>query len=234
MQMWPRDPWALFSRKAGVVYAFCILVALAVYAHSYRIAPVAGTVSLLIVGIVTAAFLLLAGTSGNTWCDPSNVLALFLIASAFLLDGFFIAGAATFGPVRAWDVGVTDWPRDRDDTYFWDEQWHRTKLPESMSEQEYKTFQAWAGNLDLTNDLGARPGRILISLWDRQVWRVTIKNWNPPTTFGESPHLRSRCVIELFFGVLLSIIAFRIWREGRRRGVRYRKHPSLLKHSSIP
>ncbi len=103
-----------------------------------------------------------------------------------------------------------------------------------MSEQEYKTFQSWAGNLDLVNDLGARPGRILISLWDRQVWRVTMKNWTPPTTFGESPHLRSRGVIELFFGVLLSIIACRIWREGLRRGVRYRKHPALLKPSSIP
>jgi len=39
---------------------------LAVYAYSNRIAPLAGTVSLLIAVIVTAAFLLLAGTSTET------------------------------------------------------------------------------------------------------------------------------------------------------------------------
>lgn len=234
MEIWPRDPWALFSRKAGVIYACCILVALVAYAYRNRIAPVAGTVSLLILAIVTAAFLLLAGTSGETWCDPSNALALFLIASAFVLDGFFIAGAPTFGPVRTWDVGVTDWPWDRNDAYFWDEQWYRTKLPESMSEEEYKTFQSWSGNLNLVNDLSARPGQIQISLWDRQVWRVTMKNWNPPTTIGEPPHLRSRCVIELFCGVSLFVIAFRIWREGQRRGIRYRKHASWLRSNSIP
>ena len=61
-----RDPWALFSRKTGVIYASCILVSLAVYAYSNRIAPLAGTVSLLIAVIVTAAFLLLAGTSTET------------------------------------------------------------------------------------------------------------------------------------------------------------------------
>lgn len=233
MEIWPRDPWALFSRKAGAIYASCILASLAAYAYHNQIAPVAGTVSLMILAIVAAAFLLLAGTSGETWCDPSNALAVFLIASAFVLDGFFIAGAATFGPVRTWDVGVTDWPRDRNNTYFWNGDWFHTKLPESMSEEEYKTFQSWAGNLDLVNDLGARPGRILISLWDRQVWRVTMKNWNPPATIGGPPQLRSRCVIELFFGVLLFVIAFRIWREGRRRGVGYRTHASLLSTSLI-
>jgi len=234
MEMWPRDPWALFSRKAGVIYASFILVSLAVYAYSNRVAPLAGTVSLLIVATVTAAFLLLAGTSTETWCDPSNALALALIASAFVFDGFFIAGAATFGPVRTLDVYVTDWPWDRNDTYFWDNQWFRAKLPDSMSEDEYRTFQSWSRNIDLVNDLSARPGQIQISMWDRQVWRLTMKNWNPPTTIGRTPYPKPRCFLELLCGMLLFFVAFRIWREGRKRGISYRKHPSLLACESIP
>src|ERR1700745_1590182 len=62
MEILPRDPWALFSRKAGVCYASCILVVLAVYAYRNRIAPVAGTVSIVVLILVFAAFLLLAGT----------------------------------------------------------------------------------------------------------------------------------------------------------------------------
>jgi len=176
----------------------------------------------------------LAGTSGGTWCDPSNALALALIASAFVLDGFFIAGAATFGPVRTLEVGVTDWPGDRNDTYFWDSQWFRAKLPESMSEGEYRTFQSWSGNLDLVNDLSARPGQIQISVWDRQVWQLTMKNWNPPTTIGRSPQPKPRCFLELLCGVFLFPVAFRIWREARQRGISYRKHPSLLRSESFP
>ena len=234
MQIWLGDPWALFSRKAGVIYASCILAVLGAHAYTNRIAPVAGTVSLLIMGLVTAAFLLLAGTSGETWFDPSNALALVLVALAFLLDGFFIAGASTFGPVRTLDVDVELGASDRGDAYFWDGQWFRTKLPDSMSWEEYRTFESWSENLDLVNDLSTRPGQIQISMWDRQVWRLTMKNWNPPTTIGRSPQPKPRCFLELLCGLLLFLAAFRIWREGLKRGISYRKHHPLLGCESIP
>jgi hypothetical protein len=59
-----------------------------------------------------------------------------------------------------------------------------------MSNEEYERFLSWSGNLALTNDLNAKPGRIQISLWDRQVYWVTMKNWTPPTTIGEPPHVQ--------------------------------------------
>ena len=183
--------------------------------------------SLLIAVIVTAAFLLLAGTSTETWCDPSNSLALALIASAFAFDGFFIA-CCDFWAVRTLDVGVTDWWGDRNETYFWDSQWFRAKLPDSMSEEEYRTFESWPGNLDLVNDLSARPGQIQISMWDRQVWRLTMKSLNPPTTIGTTPNPKPRSFLELLCGLLLFFVAFRTWCEGRKRGIRYRTHPLLL------
>jgi hypothetical protein len=90
----------------GVVYGGGILAAIAAYAYSNRIAPAAGSVSILILALALAAFACLAGTSGQTWTDPSNALAALLIACAFLLDGFFIAGARTFGPKEVLDVGL--------------------------------------------------------------------------------------------------------------------------------
>jgi Na+(H+)/acetate symporter ActP len=106
VELWPKDGWSVCSRPAGVVYAGCILASLAVYAYINRIAPVAVSVSIIILALVLAAFACLAGTSGQTWTDPSNALAVLLIACAFLLDGFFIAGARTFGPTEVLDVGI--------------------------------------------------------------------------------------------------------------------------------
>lgn len=218
----------MFSRIGRVVFAVSVLGLLVRYAYANQIAPIAGTVSLVLLGIVAATFLLLTGTSRDTWSDPSNALALLLLACALLLDGFFIAGAATFGPVRTLDVGVINGPWDRSEAYFWDGHWFATKLPMHMSEQEYRTFDSWSGNLDLVNNLDARPGRIQISLWDRQVYCVTMKNWNPPTTIGEPPHVKLRSFVELFCGMVLVLFASRIWRDGRRRGVRWRGRRTLL------
>jgi Na+(H+)/acetate symporter ActP len=100
VELWAKDGWSVCSRPAGVVYAGCIFASLAAYAYVNRIAPVAVSVSVIILALVLAAFACLAGTSGQTWTDPSNALAVLLIACAFLLDGFFIAGARTFGPTE--------------------------------------------------------------------------------------------------------------------------------------
>jgi hypothetical protein len=40
-----------------------------------RIALVAGSVSILILALVLAAFACLAGASGQTWTDPINLIA---------------------------------------------------------------------------------------------------------------------------------------------------------------
>jgi hypothetical protein len=228
MELLPSDAWALFSRRAGVVYAFCILAALATYAYTNRIAPMACLVSLAILALVFVAFLLLAGTSGQTWTDTSNALAFLLIALAFSFDGIFIAGASTFGPVPILDVGVTDWSGNPNHWYFWlDGRWIEAKLPERMTADEHRKFQSWSGNLALTNDLNRKPGRIQISMWDRQIYRVTMKNWTPPTTIGESPHARLRAFLELFCGLALLVFSFLVWQEGRERGVRYRGYNPL-------
>jgi len=163
--------------------------------------------------------------------DPSIALAALLIATAFLLDGFFVAGASTFGPMRTLDVGVTDYPDDPDETFFWHEgDWIETKLPKRMSAEEYKTFLSWAGDLELTNHLNAYPGRIQISMWDRQVYWVTMKNWTPPTTIGEPPpRFTIRPFLELYFGVVILILSFTIWRAGVRRGIRYRVYDPARK-----
>ena len=229
MELLPRDVWAVFSRRAGVVYAFCILVALAAYAYTNRIAPVACAVSLAILILVFVAFSLLAGTSGQTWTDPSNALAILLIGFAFLFDGIFIAGASIFGPVPILDVGVTDWSGNPNDWHFWfDGRWMEAKLPERMSAEEHNKFQSWSGNLAFTNDLNLKPGRIQISMWDRQVYRVTMKNRTPPTTMGESPHADMRAFLELFCGLVLLVCSFLVWREGLRQGIRYRGRYSLV------
>jgi len=83
-----------------------------------------------------------------------------------------------------------------------------------------------SGNLDLVNVLSARQGQIQIGMWDRQVWRFTIKDWNPPT-IGTTLYPKPRCFLELLCGLLLFFLAFRNWRERPEQGIRYRKHPSL-------
>ena len=75
----------------------------------------------------------------------------------------------------------------------------------------------------MTNDLDSKPGRVQISMWDRQGYWITIKNWNPPKTIGEPPHDNMRVFRELFVGLLLLALSAIICREGRGRGVRYHK-----------
>jgi len=226
VELWPKDGWSVCSRPAGVVYAGCILASLAAYAYTNRIASIAACVSITIFALVLAAFACLAGTSGQTWTDPSNVLAVLLIAGAFLLDGFFIAGARTFGPREVLDVGIgPHW----NDSYFWiDGHWIEAKLPGKMSYDEGAKIISWSQNLELTNDLDSKPGRVQISMWDGQVYWITMKNWNPPTTIGEPPHANIRAFLELLLGLVLLVLSAIIWREGRRRGIRYHNRANSM------
>jgi hypothetical protein len=216
----PKDVWSVCSRPVGAICAGCILAALFFYACTNRIAPVAGSISLVILALVFAAFANLAGNSGQTWTDPSNALALLLIASALFLDCFFIAGASTFGPTKVLDVGIAA-QFDANDSYLWDNgRWIEVKLPRQMSNEEWKKIQSWSENLELTNDLDAKPGRVEISMWDRQVHWITMKNWTPPTTIGKPPGTNIRAFLVLL-GLALVVLSFGIWHEGRKRGIRY-------------
>jgi hypothetical protein len=228
VELWPKDGWSVCSRPAGVGYAGCILASLAAYAYINRIAPVAVSVSIVILALVLAAFACLAGTSGQTWTDPSNALAVLLIACAFLLDGFFIAGAQTFGPTEVLDVEIgPQW--NSYDSYFWiDGHWIEAKLPGKMSYAEWAKIRSWSENLELTNDLDSKPGRVQISMWDRQIYWITMKNWNPPTTIGEPPHANIRAFLELLVGLVLLVLLAIIWREGRRQGIRYHKYDPFM------
>jgi hypothetical protein len=228
VELWPKDGWSVCSRPAGVVYAGCILASLAAYAYINRIAPVAVSVSIIILALVLAAFACLAGSSDQTWTDPSNALAILLIACAFLLDGFFIAGAQTFGPTEVLDVGIgPQW--NSYDSYFWiDGHWIEAKLPGKMSYAEWAKIRSWSENLELTNDLDSKPGRVQISMWDRQVYWIRMKNWNPPTTIGEPPHANVRAFLELLVGLVLLVLSAIIWREGRRQGIRYHKYDPFM------
>jgi hypothetical protein len=225
------------SRPAGVVYAGCIIAALAAYAYMNRIAPVAGTVSILILALVLAAFACLAGTSGQTWTDPSNAVAVLLIACALLLDGFFIAGVRTFGPTEVLDVGIgLQW--DSSDSYLWnDGHWIKAKLPGQMSNDEWEKIQSWSENLELTNGLDSKSGRMQISMWDRQVYWITMKTRRHPMTIGEPPRSNIRAFLELLSGLVLLVLSPIVWREGRRRGIRYHKYDPftlLPEHSRRP
>src|SRR4051812_17126900 len=47
----------------------------------------------------------LAGTSRQSWFDPSTAIGIWLLGTSFILHGVFITGASTFGPIREMDVG---------------------------------------------------------------------------------------------------------------------------------
>jgi hypothetical protein len=228
VELIPDDGWSFFSCRASVIFFLPILVALSVYAHQNRIAPVSSVVSLVILALVFAAFCCLAGTSGQTWADPLNAIGILLISFAFLVDGFFIAGAATFGPTPVLDVGVYAGQNERDACDIWrDGRWIQTRLSGRISDQEYEQFRRWADNLEFTNDLTARPGRIQLSIWDGQVYRITMKNRRPPLTIGGPPRSNPRCFLELLCSITLMIFALRVYREGKRRGIHLRKSDSL-------
>lgn len=230
MELWPKDAWSVCSRPAGAVYAGCILLSLATYVYTNRVAPVAGSVLLLILAIVFIAFALLAGTSNQTWADPSNALALLLIACAFLLDGFFVAGASIFGPTKVMDVGVAlELKRDPRIIFLWNEgHWIHAKLPKRISYDDLEKIRSWSQNLKLTNDLETGPGRVQMSMWDRQVQWITMKNSAPPTTIGEPPRTNVRAFVELTLSLVFLLLSFAVWREGRRRGIRFRANAPFI------
>jgi hypothetical protein len=104
-----------------------------------------------------------------------------------------------------------------------------------MSSEEWEKIQAWSENRELTNDLEANPGRVEISMWDRQVHWIRMKNWTPPTTIGRPPGTNMRAFLELLLSLVLVALSFGIWREGRRRGIRYHRHdPFVLLAEPIP
>lgn len=222
MELWPKDGWSVCNRPAGAVCAGCILLVLAIYVYTNRVAPVAGSVSLLVLALAFVAFAFLAGTSSQTWTDPTNALALLLIATAFLLDGFFIAGASTFGPTKIMDVGVAS-ERDPYVIYLWNEgHWIHARLPKRISYDDLEKIRSWSQNPKLTNDLEPGPGRVQMSMWDRQVHWIAMKNSAPPTTIGEPRRANIRAFVELVLSLVFLLLSVVVWREGRRRGIRFR------------
>jgi hypothetical protein len=70
--------------------------------------------------------------------------------------------------------------------------------------------------------------RVQISMWDRQVYWITMKNWSPSTTIGEPPHTHIRAFLELLVGLVLLVLSPIIWREGRSRGIRYHNYDPFM------
>ena len=140
----------------------------------------------------------------------------------------FVAGAATFGPVPVLDVGVFPGQQGPELCDFWREgQWMATRLSTRISDQEYEEFRLWANNFEYTNYLRPYPGRIQISPWDRQVYWVLMKNRRPPMTIGKPPHANPRSFVELVLGTMFVVLSFHVYREGKRRGVQFKKYDPL-------
>jgi hypothetical protein len=142
-----------------------------------------------------------------------------------------VSGSSTFGPIKVLDVGVGGGKSDQHVLYLWaNGLWIRAKVPEQASDDDLAKIWSWAQNPKFTNDLDSEPGRVQISMWDRQIHWLTMKNLTPPTTIGEQAHANLRAFVELAFGMVFLGLSFLVWREGHRRGIRLRSldSPYLL------
>jgi hypothetical protein len=221
MEFWPEDAWSVCSRPRGVVYAMCILALLGAIAYIHRGSEVASWVSILVVALVFAAFVCLAGNSNQTWSDPSNALGVLLLAVALLLDGFFVAGASTFGPTPVLDVAIGFVWGDRIWIFINGED-VLVRLPDGLTQSDLSAISAYQEYYD--QRVQYDPLRVQVSLWDNQVHRMLLKNSQPPRMMGKPLHPSIRAVVELLAGVACLLGAFVIWREGRRRGIRWRSY----------
>jgi hypothetical protein len=98
----------------------------------------------------------------------------------------------------------------------------RARLPEQASYDELAKVWSWSHNLKLTNDLDSDPARVQISMWDRQIHWLTMKNRTPPATIGEPARASIRAFVELTLSLTFLLLSFVVWRDGRRRGIRFR------------
>jgi hypothetical protein len=107
--------------------------------------------------------------------------------------------------------------------YLWNEgHWIHAKVPQQISDDDLEKIRSWSQNLKLTNDLDAGPGRVQMSMWDRQVHWITMKNRTPTTTVGEPSSANIRAFVELTLSSVFLLLSFAVWREGCRRGIRFR------------
>jgi len=219
MELWPEDVLSVSCRPRGAVYAMCILALLSAIAYSHRGSEVAFWVSILVLALVFAALLCLAGNSNHTWSDPGNALGVLLLAFALLLDGFFVAGASTFGPNPVLDVAIGSVWGDRIWIFINGED-ILVRLPDGLTESDLSAISAYQEYYD--QRVQYDPLRVQVSLWDNQVHRMLLKNSQPPRMIGKPPHPSIRALVELFAGIACLLGAFAIWREGRRRGIRWR------------
>jgi hypothetical protein len=219
MEFWPEDAWSVCSRPRGAVYAICILALLGAIAYFHRGSEVAFWVSTLVLALVFAAFLCFAGTSDQTWSDPGNALGILLLALALLLDGFFVAGASTFGPTPVLDVAIGAVRNDRM-WIFINGKNILVRLPDGLTDSDLSAISAYDEYYD--QRVQYDPLRVQVSLWDNQVHWMLLKNTKPPRTIGKPPHRSIRALAELFAGLACLLGAFAVWDEGRRRGIQWR------------
>jgi hypothetical protein len=95
-------------------------------------------------------------------------------------------------------------------------------LPDGLTDSDLSAISAYGHYYD--QRVQYDPLRVQVSLWDNQVHRMMLKNAKPPLTMGKPPHPSFRALAELFTSMVCLLTAIAIWREGRRRGIRWRRY----------
>jgi hypothetical protein len=184
---------------------------------------ITGFVFLAIVGLSIGAFCCLAGATREAWADSETSVGVALLALALILHGVFITGASTFGPTpvlaaeifggQCLDQGQ-EVPCRSVDLSTGRGYLVNARPPEGV---DFWTF--YRGNKQVTAQ---------ISTWDNRVHWMRTDNTNPPTTVGEPARVNYIAVVELIVGLALLYLAFVIWREGKRRGIKHSERDPFL------
>jgi len=176
----------------------------------------------------------LVGTSRAAWFDPSVAIALCMLGAAFGLHGVFIAGSSMFGPVQELDVGAD--PEYFGGVYLYTNVWKTSykgqqriesrmelaaSLPDAFTDADRDLYNSCI-DYCLERHKEVFPIHVQISSWDSRVYLIRFNHVNPPVTIGgPPPSLRLRPIFELAIGLAFWWSALAVWKESRRRGIRW-------------
>jgi hypothetical protein len=187
-----------------------------------------------IVAFVLMGLARVAGTSRQTWCDPDVAIALSLWGAAFVLHGVFIAGASMFSPVHELDVRAD--PEYGGGVYLYTNVWKTSyegqqridsqlelvaTLPDAFTDSDRDLYDSCI-DYCLKHNKKVFPIHVQVSSWDSHIYLIKFNHVSPPVTIGAPPKLRRRPIIDLVIGLAFWWLAFAVWKEGRRRGIRLR------------
>ncbi len=184
--------------------------------------PITGFAYVALAGLCIGAFCCVAGTTREAWADSENSVGVALLAFALILHGIFITGASTFGPtpVLAGEVfGFRCAGMDYRPCGYVDVSTGRGYLVDARLPQPVEFDAFYRGDKQVTAQ---------ISIWDNRIHWMRTDNTNPPTTVGEPAKVNYFAMVELTVGLILFYLAFVIWREGKRRGIRHNEQDPFL------